>query len=139
MSRTSFEVNGQGLKSEVEVKHVDRKSLRLKINSVISAEDNRRISLFLGLPKKDAFELNLNYKDPFLKGYSMTSKMNDITIQNRVIPEIKESKPPKIEVLFPEIKYLGNMINASNKKIKAIVFINNKEKIFKIFFRLILL
>jgi hypothetical protein len=75
----------------------------------------------------DSFELELDYKDPFLKGYSMTPKMNNTIIHNSVIPKIKEKEPPKIEVLFPEIKYLGNMINASNNRIKAIVFINNKE------------
>lgn len=75
----------------------------------------------------DSFELKLNYKDPFLKGYSSSPKMNQMIVRNRFIPEVKETPPPKVEVVFPEIKYLGNMINATNNRIKAIVFIRNKE------------
>lgn len=87
-------LNGQGLKSEVEVKYVDRKSLRLKINSVISAEDNRRISLFLGLPKKDAFESivrmssEIGIRNIYL--YRSEYSQQDIEINDR-IEKIEES------------------------------------------------
>ncbi len=49
-------LNGQGCKSEVEITHIDRKTLTLKVISWQQVQDSRRISLFLGLPKKDAFE-----------------------------------------------------------------------------------
>lgn len=49
-------LNGNGCKSEVEITHIDRKTLTLKVISSVLVKDSRRLSLFLGLPKKDAFE-----------------------------------------------------------------------------------
>ncbi|OUR93016.1 hypothetical protein A9Q84_21165 [Halobacteriovorax marinus] len=49
-------LNGQGEKTIVEVIHFDRKIVTIKILEVTIVKDERRMSLFLGLPKKDAFE-----------------------------------------------------------------------------------
>lgn len=49
-------LNGKGCKSEVEITHIDRKVLTLKVISFDVVKDERKISLFLGLPKKEAFE-----------------------------------------------------------------------------------
>lgn len=77
----------------------------------------------------DSFELSLDYKDPFLKGSVNPLRADVNRIQNRIRPEIKKKETPKLkpQIIFPDIKYLGNMINSSNQQIKAIVFIENKE------------
>lgn len=49
-------LNGLGRRCEVVVKHIDRKTLTVEVRSVQEVKDERRLSLFLGLPKKDAFE-----------------------------------------------------------------------------------
>lgn len=49
-------LSGSGEKSLVEVIHIDRKVVTLKILEVTIVEDKRRLSLFIGVPKKDAFE-----------------------------------------------------------------------------------
>ncbi|PIK14430.1 RsmE family RNA methyltransferase [Halobacteriovorax sp. JY17] len=49
-------LNGLGSKCEVEIKHIDRKSLTFNVITVEEVVDERKLSLFLGLPKKEAFE-----------------------------------------------------------------------------------
>jgi len=49
-------LSGTGEKTLVEVIHIDRKVVTLKILEVTIVKDLRNISLFLGAPKKDAFE-----------------------------------------------------------------------------------
>jgi 16S rRNA (uracil1498-N3)-methyltransferase len=49
-------INNLGHKCEVQIKSIDRRTLVLTLLTITEAEDNRQLSLFLGLPKKEAFE-----------------------------------------------------------------------------------
>ncbi len=77
----------------------------------------------------DSFELNLDYPDPFLKGIRVKKSKVSLNSTVKVQSQRKKDKElkPKLEVVFPDIVYLGNMINTSSSRISAIILVNKKE------------
>ncbi|CBW25017.1 conserved hypothetical protein [Halobacteriovorax marinus SJ] len=55
-NETILLLNGKGQKCEARSTRIDRREIDLEILSINNISDDRKLSLFLGLPKKDAFE-----------------------------------------------------------------------------------
>ena len=87
-------LNGKGSRVIACVIHVDRRELSVKLESVDVAEDSRRISLFLGIPKKEAFESivkmssEIGIKEIFL--YRSRFSQQDVEVNERIL-KIEES------------------------------------------------
>ena len=79
----------------------------------------------------DSFELNLNYKDPFLKGVKYKSesmKNNDSQVSNT-----NEPKSNKViqQTTWPKLIYKGTIKNKASNKLIAILEINGNEALLK--------
>lgn len=65
-------LNGKGHKGVSEVLEISKRHILAKLNSLVEITDDRRLSLVLGVPKKEAFErilkisVELNLKNVFL-------------------------------------------------------------------------
>ncbi|MCD4665382.1 MAG: hypothetical protein K8R68_08925 [Bacteroidales bacterium] len=70
----------------------------------------------------DTFSLVLDYKDPFL------SKVFDVSKKSN--KKVKQVKRVTNKIIWPEIEYLGRMINPRTNKSRISITINGKEKIF---------
>lgn len=109
-------------KSVAKVFHLDRKEVQLEIISVDDVIDDRKISLFLGLPKKEAFETivrmasEIGIKNLYLynSSYSQgTIEINDRILKIEQSAMIQSNNPFKIN--FVEVNdFESAFINYKN-------------------------
>jgi 16S rRNA (uracil1498-N3)-methyltransferase len=87
-------LNGSGAKAKTTILHVDRKQITLKLDSLEIIKDERRLSLFLGLPKKDSFEsiVRMAAEIGLKKIYLFNSEYSQLDLEiNERILKIEES------------------------------------------------
>jgi hypothetical protein len=79
----------------------------------------------------DSFELNLNYKDPFLKGIKYTpSKIPQVPVaQQKNIAKASKNTVPKKP--WPRLIYKGTIKNKTTSTLIAILEINKVEALLK--------
>lgn len=85
------------------------------------------------LYKKETFEIVANYRDPFLTEKINTKNVSNNNIENK---QSKNSKKPttgnkrnelKKEIIWPSIKYKGQIFNKNTQKQTGMITINNKK------------
>ena len=97
-----------------------------KQETVFKSLTNNRIKSIEEL--RDSFVLKANYRDPFL---SLNSKIlnnsNELDHLNTNVNKFSKSKFSKFNIVFPELKYFGLIINASSKKKIGLFQVNNRD------------
>lgn len=88
------------------------------------------------LKDSTAYQLKLDYKDPFLKDVKRESNLNSNGSGHYTDQQPKKTAPPKPQVnippkQLPEVKYLGLIKNTSSGQTTALVSVNGQSKLIK--------
>jgi hypothetical protein len=78
----------------------------------------------------DIFEIKANYRDPFLSGSDKTLVSNT----GDVVPDrvgFTSVKPPVPEIIIPDLRYFGLIMNPKSKQKLGLFRLNNKNFILK--------